>query len=171
VIQLRVLHLVTLIMPLMGANQKSRRHTMTKHASTSNCVGKDGGGGCGGVPLPMMSLPSPCSPPSLCTPLLPSMELRLSKSYARQTKCQMRIDYDWDDEEANFVKEYLFPRYKFLKDRRMEYDDGPDILSSLLWGKVKIPEGADCKDQWERVICPTIQTKYVTIRCNLNNEV
>ena len=26
------------------------------------------------------------------------------------------------------------------------------------------------KDQWERVICPKIQMKYVTIRCNLNNE-
>ncbi len=24
------------------------------------------------------------------------MELRLSKSDARQTKCQIRIDYDWD---------------------------------------------------------------------------
>jgi hypothetical protein len=24
---------------------------------------------------------------------------------------------------------------------------------------------------WERVICPTIQMKYVTIRCNLNNAV
>ncbi len=35
--------------------------------------------------------------------------------------------------------------------------------------KVKIPEGADYKDQWERVICPTIQAKYFTIRCNLNN--
>jgi hypothetical protein len=42
---------------------------MTKHASTSNCVGKDGGGGCGGVP----SLsPLPCSLPSLCTQSLPS---------------------------------------------------------------------------------------------------
>ncbi len=45
-------------------------------------------------------------------------ELRLSKSHARQTKRQIRIDYDWDGEEANFtnwvlsfVKEYLFPHY------------------------------------------------------------
>jgi hypothetical protein len=30
------------------------------------------------------------------------MELRLSKSHARQTKYQIRIDYDWDGEEANF---------------------------------------------------------------------
>jgi hypothetical protein len=105
------------------------------------------------------------------------MDLRLLKSHARQTTCQIRIDYDWDGKEANFtdsvltfVKEYLFPRYKFLKDGWMEYDDSPDSLSSFVQGKVKIPEGVDYKDQWERVICPTIHTKYVTIRCNLNNK-
>ena len=106
------------------------------------------------------------------------IEFRLSKSHARQTKCQIRIDYDWDGKEANFmdlvsnfIKEWLFPCYKFLKDGWMDYDNGPDSLSLFVWGKVKIPEGVDYKDQWERVICPTIQTKYVTIRCNLNNEV
>ncbi len=34
-----------------------------------------------------------------------------------------------------------------------------------------VPERAEYKDQLERVICPTIQAKYVTIRCNLNNEI
>jgi hypothetical protein len=41
------------------------------------------------------------------------MELRLSKSHARQTKRQIRINYGWDGKEANFadlvwsfVKEY-----------------------------------------------------------------
>jgi hypothetical protein len=106
------------------------------------------------------------------------MDSRLPKSHARQTKHQVRIDYVWDGKETNFadsvstfVKEYLFPCYKFLKDRWMEYDDGPDSLSLFLQGKIKIPEGADYKDQWERVICPTIHTKYVTIRCNLNNKI
>ncbi len=51
------------------------------------------------------------------------MEVRLSKSTARQTKHQIGNDYDWDGEEANFAdsvssftKEYLFPHFKFLKD-------------------------------------------------------
>ncbi len=51
------------------------------------------------------------------------MELRLSTSHQRQTKLQISIDYDWDGKEANFsgsvssfVKEYLFPHFKFLKD-------------------------------------------------------
>ncbi len=106
------------------------------------------------------------------------MELRLSKSHARQTKCWIRIDYDWDGKEANFtnsvlifVKEYLFPLYKFLKDGWMEYEDGPESLSAFVQGKVNIPEGAEYKDQWERVTYSTIQAKYVTIRCNLNIEI
>ncbi len=48
------------------------------------------------------------------------MGFRLSKFHAWQTKCQTRIDYDWDGKEANFVdsvltfiKEYLFPGYSF----------------------------------------------------------
>ena len=31
------------------------------------------------------------------------MDLKLSKSHARQTKRQIRIDYDWDGKEANFA--------------------------------------------------------------------
>jgi hypothetical protein len=31
------------------------------------------------------------------------MELRLSKSTARQMKCQIRNDYNWDGEEASFA--------------------------------------------------------------------
>jgi hypothetical protein len=106
------------------------------------------------------------------------MELRLSKSTARQRKGQIRIYYDWDSKEANFadsvssfVKEYLFPHFKFLKDGWMNYDKGQDSFSTFVEGKVQIPEGAEYKDQWERVICPTIQAKYVSIRCNLNNEI
>jgi hypothetical protein len=94
------------------------------------------------------------------------MDLRLSKSHARQTKRQIRIDYDWDSKEvnfadsvSNFVEESLLSHYKFLKDGWMEYDDGPDSLSLFVLGKVKTPEGADYKDQWERVICPSIHTK------------
>jgi hypothetical protein len=78
------------------------------------------------------------------------MELRLSKSHARQTKCQISIHYDWDNKEANFadsvlsfVKEYCF-RFKFLKDGWMEYDKGQDSFLTFVQGKVNIPEGAEC---------------------------
>ena len=107
-----------------------------------------------------------------------NMELRLSKSTARQTKHQIRNDYDWDGKEANFAysvsnfaKEYLFPHFKFLKDGWIDYDKGQDSFSTFVQGKVQIHEEAEYKDQLEREICPTIQAKYVTIRCNLNNEI
>jgi hypothetical protein len=86
------------------------------------------------------------------------VELRLSKSHARQTKRQIRIDYDWDGKEVNFansvlsfVKEYLFPHFKFLKDRWMEYDKGQDSFSTFVQMNVQIPEGAEYKDQWENI--------------------
>jgi hypothetical protein len=31
------------------------------------------------------------------------MDLRLWKSCARETKCQVRINHDWDGNEANFT--------------------------------------------------------------------
>jgi hypothetical protein len=75
------------------------------------------------------------------------MELRLSKSTARQTKCHIRINYDWDGEEANFadsvlsfVNEFLFPPFKFLKDGWMDYDKGQDSFPTFVEGKVQIPE-------------------------------
>ena len=53
----------------------------------------------------------------------------------------------------------------------MKYSDAPESLSSFAQRKLKMEEIDDFRGQWERVICPTIQMKYVTIRCNLNNEV
>jgi hypothetical protein len=82
------------------------------------------------------------------------MELILLKSHARQTIRQIWINYNWDGEEANFadsvssfVEEYLLPLYKFLKDGWMVYDDRLESLSTFVQGKVKIPEGAEYKDQ------------------------
>jgi hypothetical protein len=60
---------------------------------------------------------------------------------------------------VSFVMEYLFPRLKFLEDRWMEYDKGQDSFWTFVQGKVKIPEGVEYQDHWERVICPTIQAK------------
>jgi len=96
----------------------------------------------------------------------------------RKTKRQLRIDYAWDGEEvnlsdklSNWVKAYLFPRYKFLKDGWMEYSEEEKSLSHFVQRKMKMEEVEDFQGAWERVICPTIQNKYVVIRCNLNNDV
>jgi hypothetical protein len=36
---------------------------------------------------------------------------------------------------------------------------------------MKMEDKDDFKGLWERATSPTIQQKYVTVRCNLNNEV
>ena len=104
--------------------------------------------------------------------------LKVATSRERQMKRQIRIDYQWDGDDANFadtvsnwVKTYLFPRYKFLKDGWINYSDDPQSLSSFVKRKVQLAEGADFQEQWERVICPTIQMKYVSIRCNMNSKI
>jgi DNA polymerase sigma len=60
----------------------------------------------------------------------------------RKTKRQLRIDNAWDGEEVNlsdkvsdWVKAYLFPRYKFLKDGWMEYSNDDKSLSGLSVGR------------------------------------
>ncbi len=65
-------------------------------------------------------------------------ELRMKKTLFQQTKRQIRIDYDWDGEEMNlsdkvseWVKAYLFPRYKFLKEGWMEYSDKNEAYCRL----------------------------------------
>ena len=87
-------------------------------------------------------------------------EIRLLKSSnARKTKHQLRVDYDWDGENANlsdkvsnWVKTYLFPRYKFLKDGWMAYDNEHDSLSSFVQKKMNMEEEDDFQGLWERVI-------------------
>jgi hypothetical protein len=37
--------------------------------------------------------------------------------------------------------------------------------------KMEAIDESDFQKAWDRVICPTIQNKYVVVRCNLNNEV
>jgi hypothetical protein len=58
---------------------------------------------------------------------------------------------------TKFCKMFLFPRYKFLKEGWHEYDPNrSDSLLSLVKQKVAIPERADYKGLWERVVVPTI---------------
>ena len=62
-------------------------------------------------------------------------------------------DSDYDDDDNN-------SEYDEVVNARGEYQTENDFL-----------QVHNFREQWERVICPTIQMKYVTIRCNLNNEV
>ena len=110
-------------------------------------------------------------------------ELRKARSRSRSgrlKKGDMITDYEWTGQEANlseritsFCRDYLFPRYKFLKDGWEKYNpDRDDSLSSFI--RRKLPDDrqqVDYEDQWERVYVPSIASKYKTLRCNLNNAI
>ena len=88
------------------------------------------------------------------------------------------MDFQWYGEESifadmvtQFCKTYLFPRFKFLKHGWNDFNRNRGSLSSLVNQHIKVPEGADYEDQWERVIVPTIRLKYINMKCNLNNDV
>ena len=56
------------------------------------------------------------------------LELHLLKSKGRNTKQKIRSDFRWDGDDANladkitsWVKSFLFPRYKFLKNGWMGF--------------------------------------------------
>ncbi len=90
-----------------------------------------------------------------------TMELRLSKSHERQMKRKIRINYKWDGEVANltdsvpyWVKTYLFPHYKFLKVGWMNYSKSSKSLLLFVREKMRIAEGVDYREKWERVIFP-----------------
>ena len=84
----------------------------------------------------------------------------------------------WTGEEVNFadsmntfVREFLFPRYKFLRHGWQNYEpDRNYSLSSMCLRRLSIPEGSDAADIWERVIVPSIQMKYTNIKGNMNND-
>ncbi len=55
----------------------------------------------------------------------------------------------------------------------MEFSNNSDSLSAFVERKMEssIPSTSDYRDLWERLICQTIQNKYVMIRCNLMNDI
>ena len=84
----------------------------------------------------------------------------------------------WSGEEINFsesvntfVREFLFPRYKFLKDGWQRYEPNmKHSLSSMCLRRLSLPEASDMEDIWIRVIVPSIQMKYINIKGNMNND-
>jgi hypothetical protein len=67
---------------------------------------------------------------------------------------------------------FLFPKFKFLKDGWKEIlPDKMNTFYSLCMRHLKISEGADKKDIWDRMIVPSVMRKYQHMKCNLNNVV
>ena len=110
-----------------------------------------------------------------------SLELEIAKTKltSRMNKKKVREELKWTGEEtnfsetvSNFCRAFLFPRTKFLNDGWKNYlPDDRDSLYAICMRRLKIPEGSDPEDIWERVIVPTIMRKYQHLKCNLNNEI
>jgi hypothetical protein len=110
-----------------------------------------------------------------------SLELEISKTKmtSRMNKKKVREELKWMGEETNFLetvsnfcRAFLFSRTKFLNDGWKDYLlDDRDSLYALCMRQLKIPEGSDPEDIWERVMVPTIMRKYQHMKCNLNNEI
>jgi hypothetical protein len=110
-----------------------------------------------------------------------SLELEISKSKMANQHNKRKVweEYQWTGEETNFAKMvnyfcnyFLFPRYKFLKDGWQDVlPERPRSLYLLCMQRFKIPEGADKRDIWERVIIPSIRMKYTNMKWNLNNNI
>ena len=106
-------------------------------------------------------------------------EVHSLRNKSRPNKKDIRERMKWSGEEINFadsvntfVREFLFPRYKFLRGGWQNYErDKRNSLSSMCLRRLSLPEGSDMKDIWERVIVPTIQMKYVNIKGNMNNDI
>jgi hypothetical protein len=116
------------------------------------------------------------------------VELRkLNVAGSQTTKLDLQSSYSWSAAKATlvnriteFCKDYLFPKYKFSDENWQVCDlDNKNSLLSFVSTKVKdqnlhmriVMTGAKFEDQWERIYVPVIQSKYQTIRCNLNNDI
>jgi hypothetical protein len=63
-----------------------------------------------------------------------------------------------------YCRAYLFLRYKFLKVKWDVFDpDQQNSPSNFVRKGLKIPEGVDYCDIWDRVIVPSIHLKYTNI--------
>ncbi len=84
------------------------------------------------------------------------------------------------DKATTFSRDYMFPRYKFLKEGWQDYNPmNKKSLSYFVRRKMadtyrsmRIPMiRREFEDQWERVYVPVIGLKYQNMRCNLGNNV
>ncbi len=110
-----------------------------------------------------------------------SLELELSKTKvnSRMNKTKVREELKWTGEETTFAETvnhfcwyFLVPKLKILKEGWKEIlPEKKNSLYLLCMRHLRIPEGANESDIWERVIAFLIMRKYQHMKCNLNNDI
>jgi hypothetical protein len=80
----------------------------------------------------------------------------------------------------NFRRDFVFPRYKFLRDGWQDYEPSNEKSLSYFVGQkmantyqnMRIStSGRKFEDQWERVYVPVIEKKYQNMRNNIGNDI
>ena len=108
------------------------------------------------------------------------IQLLRAKSQDTKTKQNLREVYAWSDKEASLAqavvhmcKEYLFPRFKFLRGKWYEYDrDKEGGFCKLVMNQLpNLSRCTDAEEIWDRVVVPSIKLKYQTLRNNINSVV
>lgn len=95
-----------------------------------------------------------------------------SKDELRKTYRWTEDDLMFSDQVIRFSKEYLFPRFKFLKKGWMKYGGRKEnSFSTFVKKRLPIRRDKDFASEWDQIIAPTIVKKYTDMRCNLNNDV
>jgi hypothetical protein len=113
--------------------------------------------------------------------MIRSLDLKLSKAKVttRMNKTKVREELKWTGEETNFAETvnhfcriFLFPKFKLLKYGWKEImPDKKNSFNSLCMRHLKVSEGANKNDIWDRVIVPSVMRKYQHMKCNLNNDI
>lgn len=94
-----------------------------------------------------------------------------TKKSMRKSMRLSEVDERYANAISNLCKEWLFPRFKFLHERWMDYTEARKGLPRIIFQRCPIPAGSEKLDMWNRVVTLTVSRNYATIRCNVNNEV
>jgi hypothetical protein len=111
----------------------------------------------------------------------------LKRRVSCSSKGEIRSSIGWLGNKAilankvtKFSRDYMFPRYKFLKEGGQDYN--PTNKKSLpyfvgrkmadTYRSMRIQTmGREFEDQWERVFVPVFGLKYQNLKCNVGNNV
>jgi hypothetical protein len=86
--------------------------------------------------------------------------------------CMSQKDVMLTERVWSFCKEYLFPRIKFLPKGWKVYDQNNRTnFAALMEKHVTIDEDDTFEGEWHRIIINAMNSKYIDLRCNVNNQI
>jgi hypothetical protein len=94
-----------------------------------------------------------------------------TKKQLRQTLRHNEADDTYAHAIGKLTREWLFPQFKFLHKKWMNYTKSRKGLPRMIFQCCPIPAGSTVLDMWNRLVAPTVSRHYSTMRCNVNKEV